>query len=208
MHAKSVLLAGFASSMKACRRYEIMEPILISPWKNSRLFSTTDPSYDTSALPYLEAVVSEALRLHPIIDVDDAPRLALEGDVLPLRTPIRTASGALIGRVPIRKGTVLTVPVPLQYTNVAISSWGADAAKFKPERWLRDVPASAKDYPGYHHTMSFLDGPRTCLGGFAIIEMKIVLSLLTRKFVFLPRDGKGTKFDPAFFSRFTPEGRW
>ncbi|KAJ6562399.1 cytochrome P450 [Mycena capillaripes] len=179
-------------------------------------FGTTDPTYDD---------LTEALRLHPIID--DAPRLvhvstsripstetdsahthqALKDDILPLRKPIRTASGALMDKIPIRKGTVLTVP--LHYTNVAKSIWGEDAAEFRPERWLNDaqgVPASAKDYPGYHHTMSFLDGPRTCLGkGFALIEMKIVLSLLTRKFVFLPRDRKDTKYDTAMFLGLHPK---
>jgi cytochrome P450 len=39
-------------------------------------FSSTDPTYEeltSPALPYLEAVVRESLRLHPIID--DASRL-------------------------------------------------------------------------------------------------------------------------------------
>jgi hypothetical protein len=89
--------------------------------------------------------------------------------------PIRNASGTLIDKVPIRKGTVLTTS--LHYTNTAKSIWGADAMEFKPERWLddtQDVPASAQAYPGYHHTMIFSDGPRTCLGkGFALTEMKV-----------------------------------
>ncbi|KAF8183867.1 hypothetical protein K438DRAFT_1488099, partial [Mycena galopus ATCC 62051] len=51
--------------------------------------------------------------------------------------------------------------------------WGSDAAEFKPERWLndQDVLAPAKEYSGYHHTMIFSDGPRTCLGkSFALAE--------------------------------------
>ncbi|KAJ6550845.1 cytochrome P450 [Mycena vulgaris] len=222
IHAKSILLAGFAttaSSIKArlisetiypgltSRLYWALVELSMHPGKQDRLraelssFSTTDPSYDdltSLALPYLEAVVREALRLHPILS--ESPRVALEDDVLPLTKPIRTASGALIDKIPIRKGTVLTIS--LHYTNVAKSIWGPDAAEFKPERWLdgRDVPASAKEYPGYHHTMIFSDGPRTCLGkGFALAEMKIVLSLLIRKFIFSPRDGRETKYDKAMF---------
>ncbi|KAF7369255.1 Cytochrome P450 [Mycena venus] len=122
------------------------------PEKQGRLreellsFSTTsiDPSYDdltSLSLPYLNAV-------------------ALEDDILPLMEPIRTASGALIDKIPIRKGTVLTTS--LHYMNMAKSLWGADATEFKPERWFngaQGVPASAKEYPGYHHTMIFSDGP-------------------------------------------------
>jgi cytochrome P450 len=98
---------------------------------------------------------------------------ALEDDILPLLKPIRTASGAMIDKIPIQKGTVLTTS--LHYTNIAKSIWGADAAEFKPERWLdgKEVPPAAKEYPGYHHTMIFSDGPRTCLGRvFALAEMK------------------------------------
>ncbi|KAJ7864535.1 cytochrome P450 [Mycena leptocephala] len=135
-------------------------------------FSSTDPTYEeltSPALPYLEAVVRESLRLHPIID--DASRLALEDDVVPLKNLIRTESGVLVDKIRIRKGMILMVP--LYYTNVARSIWDDDAAEFNPERWMNGnggVPASAREYPGYHHTMSFLDGPRTCLGkGFALV---------------------------------------
>ncbi|KAJ6562402.1 cytochrome P450 [Mycena capillaripes] len=205
IHAKSILLAGFATTASSIK-WALVE-LSMHPEKQDSLrtellsFSTTDPSYDdltSLALPYLEAVVREALRLHPILS--ESPRVALEDDILPLMNPIRTASGALIDKIPIPKGTALITS--LHYTNVAKSIWGADAAEFKTERWLdgQDVPASAKEYPGYHHTMIFSDGPRTCLGkGFALAEMKIVLSLLVRKFVFSPRDGMETKYDKAMF---------
>jgi cytochrome P450 len=157
------------------------------------VFSGADPTYeDLTSLPYLEAVVTEALRLHPMME--DSSRLvciciwtsmssahinptnqALEDDVLPLKNPVRTESGALVDKIPIRKGMVLTVP--FRYTNMARSIWGEDAVEFKPERWLdgaRGVPPSAKEYPGYYHTMTFLEGPRTCLGkGFALLELKV-----------------------------------
>jgi cytochrome P450 len=100
---------------------------------------------------------------------------ALEDDIIPLKNPIRTESGALMDKIHIRKGMILMVP--LYYTNVAKSIWGNDAAQFNPERWMNDaqgIPPSVKEYPGYHHTMSFLDGPRTCLGkGFALLEVKV-----------------------------------
>ncbi|KAJ6496845.1 cytochrome P450 [Mycena vulgaris] len=206
IRAKSTLLAGFATT--AISRHWALVELSMKPETQDRLraelslFSTTDPTYDeltSLALPYLDAVVCETLRLHPVLS--ESTRVALEDDVLPLAKPIRTAWGTFIDKLPVQKGAVLTTS--LVFTNLAKSIWGADAAEFKPERWLNDaggVPATAKEYPGYHHTMTFLDGPRTCLGkGFALAEMKIVLSLLIRKFVFSPRDGKETKYDKAMF---------
>ncbi|KAK7036081.1 cytochrome P450 [Favolaschia claudopus] len=217
--AKSILLAGFSTTASMCHSDSLTSWALVElsmhPEKQKRLraelsaFSTADPLYDdlnSPSLPYLDAVVREALRLHPILA--ESPRIVpstaprpLEDDVLPLATPIRTPSGALIDSVPVRKGTVLTAS--LNWTNLSKSVWGEDAAEFKPERWLNGeegIPASAKEYPGYHHTMIFSDGPRTCLGkGFALTEMKVVLSLLIRKFVFSPRDGMDTKYEKAMF---------
>ncbi|KAF7312996.1 Cytochrome P450 [Mycena kentingensis (nom. inval.)] len=217
VHAKSILLAGFATTASSIKW--ALKELSMHPAKQDRLraellaaCSTQDPTYDDlmgSALPYLEAVVSESLRLHPIID--DASRLALEDDIIPLKNPIHLASGAITDRIHIPKGT--TLMTPLYYANVARSIWGPDAAEFKPERWMNDgegIPASARAYPGYHHTMSFLDGPRTCLGkGFALLEMKrhaqIVLSLLIRKFIFSPRDGEDTKYATVFFLGLHPK---
>ncbi|KAF7316004.1 Cytochrome P450 [Mycena indigotica] len=223
VHAKSLLLLGFAttaSGIKVCvglemiHYVELIQPLqwalvelAMRPQAQDRLrkelmtFATTDPSYEdltSLALPYLDAVVREALRLHPILG--DSPRIALEDDILPLASPIRTASGDLIDSLPIRKGTSVTVS--LYYTNKAKSIWGNDAAEFKPERWLDGghIPDTATQYPGFHHTMVFSDGPRACLGkGFALAEIKIVLSLLVRKFIFSPRDGKHTQYEKAMF---------
>ncbi|KAJ6545284.1 hypothetical protein B0H19DRAFT_860232, partial [Mycena capillaripes] len=75
-------------------------------------------------------------------------------------------------KLPIKKGMVVTTL--LLYTNRSKTIWGRDAAEFKPERWLNDsqgVPEFAKEFPGFHHTMTSLDGPRTCLGkGFALAK--------------------------------------
>ncbi|KAJ6448441.1 cytochrome P450, partial [Mycena sanguinolenta] len=165
-------------------------------------FFTTDPSYHelTTALPYLDSVIRETLRLHPVLG-ESTRVVRHRRRYHPLSKPVRTASGALIDKLPIRKGAVLTTSI--YYTNLSKTVWGEDAAEFKPERWLNNsegIPASAKEYPGYHHTLTFLDGPRTCLGkGFALAEMKIVLSLLIRMFMFSARDGKDTKFEKACF---------
>jgi cytochrome P450 len=57
------------------------------------------------------------------------------------------------------------------------SLWGEDAWEFKPERWLnggQGIPASAKDLQGHRHLITFVNGPRTCLGKqFALAEFKV-----------------------------------
>lgn len=60
--------------------------------------------------------------------------------------------------------------------------WGPDAKEFKPERWLNGdsgINGKAKDIQGYHHILSFIDGPRMCLGrAFATAEFKVSLARL------------------------------
>jgi hypothetical protein len=90
--------------------------------------------------------------------------------------------------------------------------WGPNAKEFKPERWLTlaDEPLRAKEIQGHRHIISFLDGPRTCLGkSFALAEFKVrtrfsflwphsrraqaVLSVLIRNFTFEFPDGPETE---------------
>ena len=92
----------------------------------------------------------------------------------------------------VAKGQVVTVPIYAM--NTSSSWWGADAKEFKPERWLASGEAgltpAAREMGGYHHILSFIDGPRICLGRmFAVAEFKSVLSVLIRNYTFDMRDG-------------------
>ncbi|KAH7921992.1 cytochrome P450 [Leucogyrophana mollusca] len=157
-----------------------------------------DPTWDqlTSGLPYLDAVVHEVLRLHP--PITEMNRLAADDDVLPLSEPIQTTSGQLIDRISVAKGTVLLVP--MHSVNRSSALWGSDAKDFKPERWIHEdgISEKAKEIQGHRHLLTFVDGPRTCLGkGFAVAEFKAVLSVLIKNFSFELRDGPETKIDLA-----------
>ncbi|THG99618.1 hypothetical protein EW145_g7233 [Phellinidium pouzarii] len=160
-------------------------------------FATGDPSYDqfSNGLPYLDAVMREILRLHPALA--QTGRVAAYGDVIPLNEPVTTRAGERVDRITV--GHNAAVVVPIRAVNRAESVWGPDAKVFKPERWLNDesgVPAKARELQGYHHLLTFIDGPRTCLGrAFAIAEFKSVLSVLIRNYVFDMRDGPETKID-------------
>ena len=92
-----------------------------------------------------------------------------------MSTPVKTASGETIDSLRIARGA--TVSIPIRGVNRSTSIWGPDAKEFVPERWLDDekgLTPKAKEVQGYHHLLSFVDGPRTCLGrSFAIAEFKV-----------------------------------
>ncbi|KAG9003357.1 hypothetical protein FRB94_003180 [Tulasnella sp. JGI-2019a] len=70
-------------------------------------FPLAEPTYDDyiHRLPVLEAVTKEAMRVHPA--VMQTERVAMKGDVLPLRNPIRDpTTGEELRSVIIKKGQV------------------------------------------------------------------------------------------------------
>ncbi|KAJ7919446.1 cytochrome P450 [Mycena leptocephala] len=139
-------------------------------------FGPIDPTWDqlVSELPYLDATVSEVLRLHP--PVTETFREAAQDDVIPLRMPVVTPSGEIISSI--------------------AALWGPDAKEFKPTRWFEDITVQAKELQGHRHLLTFHDGPRTCLGkAFALAQFKALLSVLVRSFVFDFPDGPGTKIE-------------
>ncbi|KAH9940395.1 cytochrome P450 [Epithele typhae] len=144
---------------------------------------TAMPSMDVlNALPLLDRVVRETLRLHPpIINVS---RVACADDVLPLATPIVDRVGRTLTELPIAAGTRIFVPIGAIQTSRAV--WGEDALEFKPDRWLQDTPEAAARFPGiWSNLMTFISGPHACIGyRFAIVEMKALLFTLLRAFEF------------------------
>ncbi|KAL1679210.1 cytochrome P450 [Schizophyllum commune] len=152
----------------------------------------------TNGLPYLEAVTLETLRLHPSVGI--TTRVASEDDIIPLSAPVETKDGSPVSQILVRKGTYVCAPI--HAINRSPALWGADAAEFRPERWL-EVGAdeegdgkggvrlddgklgAARELQGHKHLMTFIDGPRMCLGrGFALAEFKSVLSTLIRNYIF------------------------
>jgi len=81
------------------------------------------------------------------------------------------------------------------------STWGEDSFEFKPDRWLHpEQPARSVEMPGvYSGMMTFLGGPRHCIGyRFAIMEMKVAIFVLLRQISFAlpdqaPEIGKRSK---------------
>ncbi|KAJ7165665.1 cytochrome P450 [Mycena crocata] len=139
-----------------------------------------------SKLPYLHAVVYEALRLHP--PMGDTTRVAAEDDTIPLSSPIATKSGNIVTSINVGKGAVITVPI--RHVNTSEAFWGRGADKFDPGRWWQD--ASNIDFPGSRH-LAFGDGPRVCLGKqWVLAQIKVVLSVVISGFEFSFPDGPAT----------------
>jgi hypothetical protein len=106
------------------------------------------------------------------------------------------------------------ITIPGSAINRSSAIWGSNAKEFKPDRWLSEngISGKAKEVQGHRHLLTFVDGPRTCLGkDFAIAEFKVsdsnqpvwmlftaiqtVLSVLVKNFVFEMRDGPDTEIE-------------
>ncbi|KAJ7905901.1 cytochrome P450, partial [Mycena leptocephala] len=133
-------------------------------------------------LPLLDAVVREMLRIYS--PVTFVWRQTTKDVMVPLTYPIRsTITGEEIKELLIQQGTA--VYLGLSAANRSTAIWGPDASEFKPERWLNRSQTESKLPGAYSGMMSFLSGARVCPGKtFAILEMKLVLSVLLLAFSF------------------------
>ncbi|KAK2865020.1 hypothetical protein FQN49_003983 [Arthroderma sp. PD_2] len=120
------------------------------------------------SIPLLAAIASETLRLWPVVP-------------LPLRVAIKDTT---IQGVTIPKGT--RVDMSTLAANRLESIWGADAADFKPERWLDEGNST---FGGTNNPLvnniPFLFGPRGCIGqNFARAEVRCLLAAFVERFKF------------------------
>ncbi|WRX13943.1 Cytochrome P450 - like 10 [Theobroma cacao] len=104
---------------------------------------------------YLEAALSESLRLHPSVPIE--MKQVLEDDVFPDGT--RVKKGARVLHCIFSMARIDSI-------------WGKDCLEFKPERWIKDgkfVSANQFKYAVFNA------GPRLCVGKkFAYTQMKMV----------------------------------
>ncbi|KAG1742288.1 cytochrome P450 [Suillus paluster] len=201
MQMKVLLVAGYETTSISLT-WALIElsrhPDVQTRLREELLAFGADPTYDQlkANLPFLDAVVHEILRLHP--PISEFVRLAAADDVIPLGEPVRTASGKMTDSISVAKGSLITISAGA--INRSFSIWGPDAKEFKPDRWLAEggISGKAKEVQGHRHLLTFVDGPRTCLGkDFALAEFKTVLSVLVKNFMFEMRDGPDTQLEIA-----------
>uniref|UniRef100_A0A0D3HQQ8 Cytochrome P450 n=1 Tax=Oryza barthii TaxID=65489 RepID=A0A0D3HQQ8_9ORYZ len=115
-------------------------------------------------LKTLTMVIQETLRLYP-----------------PASFVVREALNDMkLGGIDIPKGTNIWIPITMAHRDPSV--WGPSADKFDPDRFANGIAGACKPP---HMYMPFGVGVRTCAGqNLAMVELKVVLSLLLSKFEF------------------------
>ena len=135
---------------------------------------------DVASMPFIRAVVDEALRLYPPAGI--ISRTAQQADTL-------------CGRE-VRPGDTVMVPIYALHRNRLL--WDNPDA-FDPDRFMGGAPVDRYAY------LPFGDGPRICIGaGFALQEAVIILATLLARFRFEAVAGKTPK--PVLIITTRPEG--
>ncbi|ORY15884.1 cytochrome P450 [Clohesyomyces aquaticus] len=117
-------------------------------------------------MPYLQAVIKEALRMHP------ATGLPL-GRVVP-------KGGADIAGYYLPEGSVVGVNSWVSHYNS--NTFGQDVETFRPERWLESDELSQQMDRSF---LAFGHGSRTCIGkNISLLEMSVLIPHLVRTFDF------------------------
>ncbi|KAJ1309589.1 hypothetical protein OPQ81_006362 [Rhizoctonia solani] len=147
------------------------------------------------ALPLLDRVVRESLRLHP--PFQSTLRIAEEDDIVPFSLPPKMPDGSISPAVVtglgadgvqrtgirVRKGDF--IHLPFEALNSIRDMWSEDGHTFNPDRWL-NLPAAAKSNPGVIAGLAtFSVGPHSCPAfRFAIAEMKTTIAYVVSSFAF------------------------
>ncbi|GMF41445.1 unnamed protein product [Phytophthora fragariaefolia] len=123
--------------------------------------------HEVQGLPYLEAAISEALRLYSPVGL--AQKLCVRDTVFPDGTFVpKGANIALVYHAMARMPSV----------------WGPDAAAFVPERFLDPQTGDMLKVSSGKFS-AFNTGPRVCVGrNLAMMEMKMVVACMVSRFHF------------------------
>ena len=116
-------------------------------------------------IPYLDGVIHESMRLKPV-----APLNVIEANVDFSTEGLSLKKGAYVG--------ILTRAMAMKETDFA------DAASFRPERWLTGAGVGQINQRAF---IPFGSGPRLCPGrSLALLEMKLVLVMIMQNFIISP----------------------
>ncbi|KAG6861673.1 hypothetical protein C0995_013242 [Termitomyces sp. Mi166 len=140
---------------------------------------------DLDGMQYLAAILKESMRFHPALYQNY--RQAAKDDVLPLSTPIKTASGECQANLPIPKGMKVILSIAAYHRNKDV--FGEDANIFNPERWLRktDDKKGGPTLGVYGNLLTFAGGIRACIGWrFALYEVQSLTVEIINNFQLLP----------------------
>ncbi|KAJ3548445.1 hypothetical protein NM208_g992 [Fusarium decemcellulare] len=151
-------------------------------------------SYNSArALPYLDAVVRESMRMHPGVGMLLERYVPESGLTLPNGSFV--PPGASVGLSPYIIGRNKGV-------------WGQDADDFRPERWLQRDDEDSEVYQQRLRRMNASDltfggGSRICIGrNIALLEVyKVVATLVSRYEISLADPNSKIKIISSWFPR-------
>ncbi|CAG7993093.1 unnamed protein product [Penicillium olsonii] len=159
-------------TLKNPRVAEILQQELSVAIDEGRISIPVSWRQSQEQLPYLDAVIKEALRLHPAVGLMLERVVPAEGLHLPNGGPFLPAS-TIVGANP---WIIHRHPI-----------FGDDVESFVPERWLKKKTETDSDFQIRKQTMqratfTFGSGPRTCIGkNISLLEIyKLIPSLLLR----------------------------
>ncbi|PSP70050.1 cytochrome P450 [Halobacteriales archaeon QH_8_67_27] len=149
---------------KQARLHDELDEVLADGSEGSSADAAPPSASDLFAFDYLDDVVDEALRLYP-------PAYTV------FREPTRDVS---LGGYEIPGGATISMP---QWVVHRDERWYDEPDTFRPERWTEAFRDALPEYAYF----PFGGGPRHCIGmRFALMEAKLVLATLARRFAFDP----------------------
>jgi cytochrome P450 len=123
---------------------------------------------ETQSLPYLQAVIKEALRIHPAT-----------GLTMPRLVP---PEGATIAKHFFPAGSTVGINSWVAHRNPVV--FGEDAENWRPERWI-EFEEQGRNAEVEKYSLGFGMGSRTCIGkNISLLEIAKVIPQLVRRFDF------------------------
>lgn len=172
----AALRAIFYLSLKHPRVWtRLQEAVLAAPFAQPETLHLPAPYAQTRAIPYLEAVIRETLRLVP-------------GEMFPQERVVPAGGLTLPDGQFVPQGTVIGFTSYVMHRNKAV--WGEDAEEFRPERFLREEDESegafAERMRKYNDCdLSFGAGSRKCIGmNLGLMEVYKAVATLVALFEF------------------------
>ncbi|KAF7439992.1 hypothetical protein PC9H_000329 [Pleurotus ostreatus] len=200
---RTIMLAGHETTanstswtlLELARHPEMQKRLREEIWAKQQALGREFEARDLESMPYLQAVVKESLRYHPVVPLTQ--REAGRDDALPLSKPITLTTGEVLHKLPIPKGQKLALSIAGYNRNKDI--FGEDAHVFNPDRWLSNSPKNAVNVGVYSNLLTFAGGLRACIGfRFALLEFQAFLVELVGTYEFsLTAESKKIRREPC-----------